>query len=52
MAACLLDFSVLLEVLTPLFPQYFLAVSSVANVGKNVGWISARQVLNGNLGSK
>lgn len=41
MASVLLDASVLLEVLTPLCPQYFLPIASVANVGKNVGWISA-----------
>lgn len=42
MAAGVLDVSVLLEVLTPLCPKYFLLVASVANVGKNIGWISAR----------
>jgi hypothetical protein len=40
-AAVIFDISMLLEVLTPLFPQYFLPMASLANVGKNVGWLSA-----------
>ena len=42
MAAGVLDVSVLLEVLTPLWPKSFLLMASIANVGKNIGWISAR----------
>mmetsp|Transcript_13426 Transcript_13426/g.15594 ORF Transcript_13426/g.15594 Transcript_13426/m.15594 type:complete len:541 (-) Transcript_13426:169-1791(-) len=41
LAACILDASVLIEVVTPVFPQFFLPIASVANIGKNIGWISA-----------
>jgi hypothetical protein len=41
MSALVLDLSILLEVLTPLFPGYFLPIASVANIGKNIGWLSA-----------
>jgi len=40
-SALLLDASTLMEVLTPLFPSYFLPIASVANIGKNIGWLSA-----------
>ncbi|GMF09316.1 unnamed protein product [Phytophthora lilii] len=36
-----LDVSVLGEILTPLAPGSFLAVASLANVAKNVAWLSA-----------
>ncbi|RLN26381.1 hypothetical protein BBJ28_00002328 [Nothophytophthora sp. Chile5] len=36
-----LDISVLGEILTPLAPGSFLAVASLANVAKNVAWLSA-----------
>ncbi|GBG29369.1 BTB/POZ and MATH domain-containing protein 3 [Hondaea fermentalgiana] len=40
-AAAILDASILLEVATPWFPQYFLPIASIANIGKNVGWLAA-----------
>jgi len=41
-AALALDLSTLLEICTPLLgPQYFLPCASVANVGKNIGWLAA-----------
>lgn len=39
-AAAILDASVLLEVMTPWFPNYFLPIASIANIGKNVGWLA------------
>lgn len=36
-----LDAATLVEVLTPLFPQFFLPMASVANIGKNVSWLAA-----------
>lgn len=35
------DASTLLEILTPLMPGAFLPLAAVANVGKNVSWLSA-----------
>jgi len=35
------DASTLLEVLSPLFPGYFIPVASIANVGKNISYLSA-----------
>ncbi|KAI9209249.1 vitamin B6 photo-protection and homoeostasis-domain-containing protein [Polychytrium aggregatum] len=29
------------ELLTPLFPQFFLPMASFSNVGKNIGWLAA-----------
>ncbi|KAJ2664284.1 hypothetical protein IW148_002108 [Coemansia sp. RSA 1199] len=29
-----------LEMLTPLFPQFFLIIGSVANIGKNIAWLA------------
>ena len=40
-AACALDASTLLEICTPLVPALFLPLAAVANVGKNVSWLSA-----------
>ena len=40
-AGLILDISFLLETLTPMFPHLFLLFGSIANVGKNIGWISA-----------
>jgi hypothetical protein len=31
-----------IELLTPLFPGYFLPLASVANVGKNISFLAAR----------
>ncbi len=36
-----MDMATFLEILTPLFPGYFLALASIANVGKNVGFLTA-----------
>ncbi len=36
-----LTLSTLLEIITPLFPKFFLPLASIANIGKNVSWLSA-----------
>jgi len=36
-----LDFSNLLEILSPLIPGYFLIIASIANIGKNISWLAA-----------
>uniref|UniRef100_A0A6U5MBD0 DUF647 domain-containing protein n=1 Tax=Corethron hystrix TaxID=216773 RepID=A0A6U5MBD0_9STRA len=36
-----MDTANLLEILSPLVPQHFLAVASIANVGKNISFLSA-----------
>ena len=36
-----MDCATWLEILSPLFPQYFLPIASVANVGKNIGFLTA-----------
>lgn len=41
MSAVALDSATLLEILTPLFPNYFVFLASLANIGKNVSWLSA-----------
>lgn len=40
-SAVALDAAVLLEILTPLAPAHFLALASLANVAKNISWLSA-----------
>ncbi|TMW64453.1 hypothetical protein Poli38472_013075 [Pythium oligandrum] len=40
-SAVSLDAAVLLEILTPLCPAYFLPMASLANVAKNISWLSA-----------
>ena len=35
------DAATALEVLTPLFPKAFLPMAAVANIGKNIAWLSA-----------
>lgn len=40
-SAVIYDLSILVEVLTPVFPGHFLLIASVANIGKNIGWLSA-----------
>jgi hypothetical protein len=40
-SALALDGSTLLELMSPLAPSLFLPIASVANVGKNVAWLSA-----------
>lgn len=40
-SALALDAAVLMEILTPLFPAYFLPIASLANVAKNISWLSA-----------
>eukprot|EP00605_Chrysophyceae_sp_TOSAG23-4_P002546 GSChrysophyteH1.ASY1.ANO1.2811.1 assembled CDS len=40
-ASVSMDASSLLELLTPLFPGYFLPLASIANVGKNISFLSA-----------
>ena len=40
-SAICMDVSTFLEICTPLFPSYFLIIASVANVGKNIGFLSA-----------
>jgi len=39
-SACLLDAAIMIEVITPWFPAQFLVLASLANIGKNVGWMS------------
>lgn len=41
LSAMALDASILMEVMTPLVPGYFLLVASVANCGKNVSFLAA-----------
>ncbi len=36
-----MDAATLLEILSPLFPGHFLAVASVANIGKNISFLTA-----------
>jgi hypothetical protein len=31
----------LIEILTPFFPAYFVLMASVANIGKNIGWLAS-----------
>lgn len=31
----------MIEILTPFFPAYFVLMASVANIGKNVGWLAS-----------
>ena len=40
LAGWLLEISTWLEVLTPLFPRYFLFFATLANVGKNISWLA------------
>ena len=40
-AAILMDFSVMVEILTPLFPNLFLLMASGANIAKNIAWLSS-----------
>ena len=40
-SAVAMDGATLLEILSPLVPGYFLAVASIANVGKNIAYLSA-----------
>jgi Vitamin B6 photo-protection and homoeostasis len=40
-AALSMDAASLLEIITPLFPAYFLPLASIANIGKNVSWLTA-----------
>ena len=40
LAAWLLEISTWLEVMTPLFPHYFLLFATMANVGKNISWLA------------
>lgn len=40
-AACSQDAAMFLEALTPLFPAMFLPMAAVANMGKNVSWLTA-----------
>lgn len=40
-SALALDAAVLMEILTPLVPAYFLPMASLANVAKNISWLSA-----------
>ena len=40
LSAWLLEVSTWLEVLTPLFPNYFLFLATSANVGKNISWLA------------
>lgn len=40
-SAVALDAAVFMEILTPLVPAYFLPMASLANVAKNISWLSA-----------
>lgn len=40
-AGLVLDLATCLEIMTPLFPGYFLPLAAVANIMKNVSWLSA-----------
>ena len=37
----LIQFSTVLELLTPLFPSYFLPMASLLNAGKNIEWLAS-----------
>ncbi len=39
-ANLLIQFSNFLELLTPLYPGMFLALASISNIGKNIGWLA------------
>lgn len=41
LSAMAMDISTFMEICTPLFPGYFLLIASIANVGKNIGFLSA-----------
>ena len=41
LSAVALDLSTLIEICTPLFPGLFLPLAALANVGKNIAWLSA-----------
>ena len=40
LTAWLLEISTWLEVMTPLFPQHFLLLATLANIGKNISWLA------------
>ncbi len=40
-SAVALDLSTAVELLSPLAPMYFLAIASIANVGKNISFLAA-----------
>lgn len=39
LAAIMLKFAMLLEILVPLKPKFFLLLASIANIGKNIAWM-------------
>jgi len=41
LSALALDGATMLETLCPLFPHYFLPLASIANIGKNIGFLTA-----------
>ncbi|KAK8814300.1 hypothetical protein WA158_008162 [Blastocystis sp. Blastoise] len=40
LAAFALELSTWLEVLTPLFPKFFIPLAAIANTGKNISWLA------------
>lgn len=41
LASVALDLAILLEIFTQMFPSLFLPIAAVANIGKNISWLSA-----------
>ncbi|KAJ3298486.1 hypothetical protein HDU79_010222 [Rhizoclosmatium sp. JEL0117] len=41
LSAALIQFSSLLELLTPLMPHLFVPIASISNIGKNIGWLAS-----------
>ena len=40
-SSILIDLSAFIELLTPLYPKYFILFASIANIGKNISYLSA-----------
>ncbi|KAJ3396674.1 hypothetical protein HDU92_002300 [Lobulomyces angularis] len=40
LANFLIQFSSFIELLTPLFPKFFILLASISNIGKNIGWLA------------
>jgi hypothetical protein len=40
-AALIMDLSSVLEIICPMFPASFVVMASIANIGKNIGWMTA-----------
>jgi F0F1-type ATP synthase assembly protein I len=53
MFSCIiLNLSIFIEIITPLYPSYFLILASLGNVGKNISWLStsaSKSIIHRNL---